>query len=33
MVIKPVLKVSIVEVDELGTTERAEGGFGSTGLK
>ena len=33
MVIKPVLRVSIVEADELGTTERAEGGFGSTGLK
>jgi len=33
MVIKPVLKVKIVEVDELSLTERAEGGFGSTGLK
>ena len=32
MVIKPVLRVSIVEADELGTTERADGGFGSTGL-
>ena len=33
MVIKPVLRVSLVEVDELNFTERAEGGFGSTGLK
>lgn len=33
MVIKPVLKVSILEVDELSDTERAEGGFGSTGIK
>ena len=32
MVIKPVLRVSLVEVDELTSTERAEGGFGSTGL-
>ncbi|MBU3176758.1 dUTP diphosphatase [Clostridium estertheticum] len=32
MVIKPVLKVSIVEVDELNSTERGKGGFGSTGL-
>ncbi|MBU3186691.1 dUTP diphosphatase [Clostridium estertheticum] len=31
MVIKPVLKVNILEVDELSDTERAEGGFGSTG--
>lgn len=33
MVIKPVLKVNILEVDELSDTERAEGGFGSTGVK
>ena len=33
MVIKPVLKVNILEVDELSDTERAEGGFGSTGIK
>ncbi|MBU3098502.1 MULTISPECIES: dUTP diphosphatase [Clostridium] len=32
MVIKPVLKVSIVEVDELNSTQRGKGGFGSTGL-
>ncbi|MBU3216435.1 dUTP diphosphatase [Clostridium estertheticum] len=32
MVIKPVLKVSIVEVDELNSTERGKGGFGSTGF-
>lgn len=33
MVIKPVLKVSIQEVNELSLTERADGGFGSSGLK
>lgn len=33
MVIKPILKVSILGVDELSDTERAEGGFGSTGIK
>ncbi|ABR47094.1 deoxyuridine 5'-triphosphate nucleotidohydrolase Dut [Alkaliphilus metalliredigens QYMF] len=33
MVIKPVLKVKILEVDELSDTQRAEGGFGSTGVK
>ncbi|MBU3183638.1 dUTP diphosphatase [Clostridium estertheticum] len=32
MVIKPVLKVSIVAVDELNSTQRGKGGFGSTGL-
>ncbi|MBU3073061.1 dUTP diphosphatase [Clostridium estertheticum] len=32
MVIKPVLKVSIVEVYELNSTQRGKGGFGSTGL-
>ncbi|MBW9152181.1 dUTP diphosphatase [Clostridium estertheticum] len=32
MVIKPVLKVSIVEADELNSTQRGKGGFGSTGL-
>ncbi|MGF7060038.1 dUTP diphosphatase [Brassicibacter mesophilus] len=31
MVIKPVFKVKILEVDDLSDTERAEGGFGSTG--
>lgn len=33
MVVKPVLKVNIIEVNELSSTERANGGFGSTGLK
>lgn len=32
MVIKPVLKVKIVECDKLSNTERAENGFGSTGV-
>ncbi|MPQ32668.1 dUTP diphosphatase [Clostridium estertheticum] len=32
MVIKPVLKVSIVEVEELNSTQRGKGGFGSTGF-
>lgn len=31
MVIKPVIRVSIEEVSELSETERAKGGFGSTG--
>lgn len=31
MIIKPVIKVNILEVDELSKTERSEGGFGSTG--
>jgi dUTP pyrophosphatase len=31
MVIKPVFRVQIEEVSELSETERAEGGFGSTG--
>lgn len=33
MVINEVLKVNVVEVNELSDTERAEGGFGSTGVK
>ena len=33
MVIKPVLKVRIVEVEDLSNTNRNEGGFGSTGVK
>lgn len=33
MVIAPVPKVSIIEVDDLSSSERGEGGFGSTGLK
>lgn len=33
MVIKPVLRVSIKEADELSDTSRSSGGFGSTGLK
>ena len=33
MVIAPVLTPEIVEVDELGSTDRREGGFGSTGKK
>ncbi|MFJ8265722.1 dUTP diphosphatase [Peribacillus asahii] len=33
MVIKPVLKVNVIEVNKLSETERAEGGFGSTGTK
>ncbi|WP_101495374.1 dUTP diphosphatase [Clostridium acetireducens] len=33
MVIKPVLKVNVVEVDNLTETERGKGGFGSTGIK
>ena len=32
MVIKPVLTVEVVRVDELSETPRGEGGFGSTGL-
>lgn len=32
MVIKPVLKVTVKEVEELTDTTRGEGGFGSTGL-
>ena len=31
MVIKPVLEVTVEEVDELSDTARGEGGFGSTG--
>ena len=33
MVIAPVLLPEVVEVDELGGTERGAGGFGSTGKK
>ncbi len=33
MVVKPVLKVNLVEVKELSESERAEGGFGSTGVR
>lgn len=32
MVVKPVWRVNVVEVKELSSTERSEGGFGSTGL-
>lgn len=32
MVVKPIWKVEVIEVKELSSTERAEGGFGSTGL-
>ena len=31
MVIAPVLTPEIIEADELGDTDRGEGGFGSTG--
>jgi dUTP pyrophosphatase len=31
MVVKPVFKVSVQEVDQLSGTERGSGGFGSTG--
>jgi len=31
MIIAPIQKVKIIEVNELSTTERASGGFGSTG--
>jgi len=33
LVVKPVLRVKIVEVQELSDSERSEGGFGSTGVK
>jgi dUTP pyrophosphatase len=33
MVVKPVLRVQVVAVDELSNTERGAGGFGSTGMK
>lgn len=33
MVVKPITRVSILEVGELSESERAEGGFGSTGVK
>jgi dUTP pyrophosphatase len=32
MLIKPVLTVDVVQVEELSETRRGEGGFGSTGL-
>jgi dUTP pyrophosphatase len=32
MVIAPVARCAIEEVEELGATERGEGGFGSTGV-
>ena len=32
MVIKPVLTVEVMQVEELSETKRGEGGFGSTGL-
>lgn len=33
MVIKPIFKVKLIEVEELSESERAEGGFGSTGTR
>lgn len=33
MVIKPVFRVNVLETQELSDTVRAEGGFGSTGVK
>jgi len=33
MVIKPTLKVNVIETTEMSNTERGEGGFGSTGVK
>lgn len=33
MLIKPIIRVNIIEVDKLSETERAEAGFGSTGNK
>ncbi|URZ00256.1 Deoxyuridine 5'-triphosphate nucleotidohydrolase [Clostridium felsineum] len=33
MVIKPVLRVKVEEVEELSDTDRGQGGFGSSGLK
>ena len=33
MVIKPVIRVNVLETEELSDTSRAEGGFGSTGVK
>ena len=32
LVVAPVTRVSLIEVDRLGVTERAAGGFGSTGI-
>lgn len=33
MVIKPILKVNVIKVDEINNTSRGENGFGSTGIK
>ena len=33
LVITPVVRAFLVEADDLGETERGEGGFGSTGLR
>ena len=33
MVIKPILKVNVIEVNELSKTERGGGRFGFTGTK
>jgi len=33
LVVKPVLRVEVTEVDELSETRRGEGGFGSTGMR
>lgn len=33
MVIKPVWKIEVTEVKDLSETERAEGGFGSSGIR
>ncbi len=33
LVVAPVSQVRVVQVDELSTTDRGEGGFGSTGVK
>tara|TARA_B100000963_G_scaffold342535_1_gene343484 strand:- start:6706 stop:7146 length:441 start_codon:yes stop_codon:yes gene_type:complete len=33
MVVCPIIKAKLVEVDDLGKTERGAGGFGSTGKK
>lgn len=32
MVVKPIYDINIVEVEDLGDSERGEGGFGSTGF-
>jgi dUTP pyrophosphatase len=33
LVVAPVTQVRVVQVDDLSTTDRGEGGFGSTGVK